>query len=30
MLNNTKLKSLGWKLNYNLEDGIRETIKCYL
>lgn len=30
ILNNEKLKSLGWQIEYNLEEGIKRTLKTYM
>jgi nucleoside-diphosphate-sugar epimerase len=30
ILNNDKLKALGWKVNNSLRDGICQTMKAYL
>jgi len=30
ILDNSKLKSLGWKIETNLEDGIKNIIKAYM
>ena len=27
--NNDKLKSIGWKQNYSLEDGLKQTINWW-
>lgn len=30
MLNNTKLKSLGWSIKYSLAEGVEQTFKAYI